>query len=103
MDPWPFDQPRNAAAITLRRIVLPEPGATARPILYVHHYEADHSWFFGDGGNVRPADAAIVRMGTILRHDPTVAEVADLPPGWTASREAPGKSWVRLKNTPGRA
>ncbi len=94
---WPFDQAPNVAAITLRRIVLPAKGASPRPILYVIHEPDDHSWTFLDGDAVTSADAAIVGMGEMLRHDPTIAEIADLPPGWEANRTKVGAPWIRSK------
>jgi hypothetical protein len=94
--PWPFDQPPNAAAISLRRIVLAQrEGKLARPILYVSHDKDDHGWQFLDGEPVTNDDAALVSMLAMLRHDPTLVEVADLPPGWWAHRKAVGMPWRR--------
>ncbi len=36
-------------------------------------------------------------MGTALRKDPTLREIADLPLGWQARRERVGAPWVREK------
>ncbi len=95
-EPWPFDQPPNAAAITLRRIVLAHrEGNSPSPILYVSHDEDDHGWQFLDGQPMTNEDAAVVSMATMLRHDPTIAEVADLSPGWCASRSMVGGVWDR--------
>ncbi|MGL4462213.1 MAG: DUF4262 domain-containing protein [Planctomycetia bacterium] len=91
-DDWPFDQPPNAVAVSLRRIV-----DRQSPILYVTHDEDDHGWQFLDGGDVEPADAAVVCMAEVLTLDPTVREVADLPPGGRAWRSAPGEPWEREK------
>ena len=44
---------------------------------------------------VTMAEAMVVGMDSIVRIDPTVAEVADLPPGWTAERDAVGAEWRR--------
>ncbi len=94
---WPFDQPPNAAAITLRRIVLPARGQQPRPILRITHDLDDHGWQFLDGDAMTMDDAAIVGMQEILNQDPSVAEVADMPPGWTATRTAPGAPWKRTQ------
>lgn len=75
--------------------MLPEPGQQPRPILRVTHDEDDHRWQFLDGDDVTTKDAAIVGMGCMLAHDPTLAEIADLPPGWIATRERPGGPWER--------
>ena len=37
----------------------------------------------------------VIGMGTALNLDPTLRSVADLPPGWTASRARVGDAWVR--------
>ena len=37
-------------------------------------------------------------MGRIVDLDPTLVTIADLPPGWSASREAVGSPWERHKN-----
>jgi hypothetical protein len=41
------------------------------------------------------ADGRVVCLGEIVRIDPTVVEVSDLPPGWQAIREQVGMPWVR--------
>ena len=97
MPDWPFDQPPNTASITLRRIAIPEPGEAPRPILYVSH-DRD-GWQFLDGGPVTMDDAAVVGMGAMLRLDPTLAQVADLPRGWIATRPAQDAEWTRAKRT----
>jgi hypothetical protein len=84
-DPWSFDQPPNAAAITLRRIIKPSI-IPPSDVLFVSHDEDDHGWQFLDGGPVTPEDGAIVGMGTMLMHDASLVEIADLPPGWIATR-----------------
>jgi hypothetical protein len=37
-------------------------------------------------------------MGEALEFDPTLRTIADLPPGWTAWREAVGSAWHREKD-----
>ena len=96
---WPFDQPPNAAAITLKRIVMPKRGAKARPILMVCHDADDHGWQFLDGDAADPADAATVSMATMLKHDPTLQTIAHLPPGWFATRQAVGAPWKKTRAT----
>ncbi len=41
------------------------------------------------------ADAAVVGLGEIVQLDPTVIEVADMPPGWHAWRHSPLSPWQR--------
>jgi hypothetical protein len=89
-DDWPFDQPRNCAAFALRSIVV-----DGGPILLVVHDAEDHGWQFLDGRPIDMADAALVALSTIVRRDPGVLEVADLPPGWRAWRASAASPWQR--------
>src|SRR5262245_36581929 len=87
---WPFDQPRNAASITLRSIAF-----EGAPILYVTHDADDDAWQFLGGESVREADACVVGLGEIVALDPSLLELADLPPGWHAWRESTASAWCR--------
>ena len=88
--PWPFDQPRNTAAFSLRSIVF-----DGEPILYVVHEAEDGSWQFLDGKPLEMANAALVGLGTIVSQDASVLEVADLPLGWSAFRSSVNSAWRR--------
>jgi hypothetical protein len=44
-------------------------------------------------------DAQLVRLDTILRIDPTIAELHDLPVGMAASRSAAAQPWSRHQET----
>ena len=90
---WPFDQPRNCAAITLKSIAF-----AAAPILMITHDEDDHGWQFLDGNPVEEDDATVVALEEIVAMDPTVLEIADLPPGWVAWRETVNSPWERAIN-----
>ena len=86
---WPFDQAPNVAAITVRSIL------EGDPILYVSHDLDDDGWQFLDG---RPADTAagrVIGMREVLRVDPTLRSIADLPSGWIAWRKSRSDPWVR--------
>jgi len=96
LTPWPFDQPPNCAVITLRSIVF-----DGAPILLVFHDEDDHGWQLLGGGEFDLADAAIVSLKEIIRRDPTVLQIADLPPGWSAWRSAPNAAWQRVSSDAG--
>ena len=89
-DAWPFDQGPNVAAITTVNVI--EHGA---PILLVIHYDDDDSWAFLCGTTNDDADGRVIGMGTALRLDPTIREIADLTPGWKAWRSARGGTWKR--------
>jgi len=87
---WPFDQLRNCAVVTLRSIVF-----GGEPILYVSHDADDHGWQFLDGRPIDMANAALVGFGEIVRHDPSVLELADMPPGGSATRATKTSPWER--------
>jgi hypothetical protein len=81
MDDWPFDQPQNCAVITLRQIT-----QEAAPILHVSHNSDDHGWQFLGWEEARVEDGVVVCFAHILDMDPSIRELADLPPGWHAWR-----------------
>src|SRR5262245_54888935 len=88
---WLFADRPNDAVFTTRQVL-----NDGEPILYVSHDADDGAWQFHTGG-VRGThgDAMIVGLGTMLRHDPTLRELYDLPEGWFAERDGVGKPWRR--------
>ena len=86
---WPFDQAEGVAAITVRAVL------EGAPILHVSHDEDDHGWQFLDGRPVDTDEARVIAMAEAVAIDPSLRDVADLPPGWIAWRAAPGRSWQR--------
>lgn len=66
-------------------------------IQFVSHDEDDHGWQFLDNDTIEPEQAALVCLSHVLEIDPTVVEVADLEPGWIATRLKIGDPWVREK------
>jgi hypothetical protein len=90
---WPFDQAPNVAAITTVQVI-----QDGLPILVVQHYSDDHSWSFLCGTTDDEADGRVIGMAQALKRDPTLREVADLPPGWIARRDKVGDSWIREKD-----
>ena len=70
----------------------------AEPILLVTHDENDHGWQFIGSTEASMEDAMLVTLKSIVAIDPSVVEVADLPPGWQAVRSAPGQPWMRRKH-----
>lgn len=94
-DDWPFDQPRNCATFTTRAVL-----DGSEPILFVSHDADDHGWqFIGRSGAVM-ADARVVTLEEMVCLDPTVLEVADLAPGWQATRDVAGAAWSRHQARP---
>jgi len=68
---------------------------SGQPVLVATHYEHDDSWGFLDGEPVEMAEAMVVAMSEVIDRHPELDEVADLPPGWTATRDAVGERWLR--------
>jgi hypothetical protein len=89
-DDWPFDQGLRVAAITTRQVL-----KDGLPILRVTHYSEDHDWAFVCGTTDATEDGRVIAMEEALQIDPTLRTIADLPPGWTAWREAVGAPWHR--------
>ena len=69
-------------------------------ILLVSHDEDDHGWQFIGSSDAAMADARVCCLEEIVRLDPTVLEVADLPPGWQALRSKVGGPWFRQVHPP---
>jgi hypothetical protein len=90
---WPFDQPRDCAVFTLRQVL-----DGTEPILLVSHDLEDHSWQFIGSSDASLDDARVVALEEMVDLDPTILEVADLPPGWQAVRKRPGLAWRRRRS-----
>lgn len=86
---WAFEDPPNAAAVTMRQIVF-----ESQPVLLVVR-DADGGWQFLTGGPFEVTDGLIVALKNIIEQDPSLAELADLPSGWEAVRESQGAAWDR--------
>lgn len=88
MDDWRFDQARDVAAVTSAAVL------AGAPILLVVHY-SDEDWGFFDGAPLDTANGRVIGMGEAVSLDPSLNEVADLPPGHVARRSTPGAPWIR--------
>ena len=87
---WPFDQGENVAAVTTVNVMKKD-----FPVLQVIHYSDDHSWAFLCGTTADPDECLLVSMKQVLDTDPSLFEIADLPPGWIAERESITDAWER--------
>lgn len=92
-DPWPFDQPPNCAVFTTTHVM-----RDGEPITHIFHDEDDHGWQFHYAGEKSTEDMMIVALKEVCNLDRTIVEVADLPPGWEASRAQIGERWTREKS-----
>jgi hypothetical protein len=89
---WLFDQGPRVAAFTTRQVI--EQGL---PILRVVHYEEDEDWAFTCGTTNSTEDMRIIAMEEAVNIDKSISEIADLPPGWGASRTFVGGPWVKYE------
>lgn len=89
---WPFDQPPNCATFTTRHVIHDD-----KPITRVVHDESDHGWQFLSDEGANMDVALLVGLSEIVAHDRTVLDVADLPPGWVATRTRVGANWTRMR------
>jgi hypothetical protein len=92
---WPFDQPENCLTLTVWPIL-----NGAEPILFVTHDEDDHGWQFLPNREVSVNEAALVCLHEIVELDLSVLEIADLPPGWQATRASGTSPWQRRVSPP---
>jgi hypothetical protein len=71
------------------------------PILYVVHQDDEEGgslWqFHCDNGDYSQDKLQLVRLDTILKFDPAIVEISDLPIGSWARRKDPTSSWLRGK------
>ncbi len=88
--PWPFAEPVDVAAFTTRFVL-----DRTLPILLVTHDDDDGAWQILCGTTDDPEDGRIACLGCLLQLDPTIASIADLPAGWSASRKTSDSPWVR--------
>ena len=87
---WPFDQGPCVGALPTRQVL--EDGFH---ILRVVHYSDDEDWAFTCGTTNANEDGRFITMEEAMKIDPTIAEVADLPLGWGASRTHIGGQWSK--------
>ena len=90
LEDWPFADPPDAEVIVLTRILRGESA-----LRLVTHDADDGAWQFLDGEHVFEDDASVALLGELAQFDPSILDLADLPPGWQAHREAADGPWVR--------
>lgn len=91
-DPWLFEDPPNLAVFTNRHIV---EGAC---IHFVSHDE-EGDWTFLDE-TCDLSEAKLVSLASIVKLDPGLVNLADLPRGWSASRQGRTQDWKLEDNRP---
>ena len=93
---WPFvHSPPQTETLSTRQVVHEN-----RWIAFVSHDE-DGTWQLihrlADDEGLDSADAVFISLGKAFEIDPSLAVVADLPPGWSAERPAPDGAWRRCQ------
>jgi hypothetical protein len=69
----------------------------AKPVLLVIHEEGHGGWQFMDGGDVTGTKPHVIPKEELLKLDPTLKEVTDLPVDWEGRRSSASSPWVRRK------
>lgn len=58
-------------------------------------HDADGDWQFLDATTDEPGECVMLCLGCVFERDPTLAQIADLPRGWSAFRAEAGAPWER--------
>jgi hypothetical protein len=83
-----FHESLNTAVFTTRYVI-----EEKSPILFVIH-DNDGSWqFHGSENNLNDDDIRIAALSEIIKFDPSILEIADLPEGCEAMRSDKNASW----------
>lgn len=70
------------------------------PVTYVSHEAEDGAWQFLGDNMANEGGTKISCFHHPIDRDPSLAELADLPPGWYAQRSQIGQPWIRKKHLP---
>lgn len=89
---WNFDQDKNVSAFTTKQVL-----DDGLPILLVMHNEDDCSWTFLCDSTDNEEDSRLVTMEDIVAMDPSLNEIAEIPPGWVAFRDFVGDEWDKFE------
>jgi hypothetical protein len=88
---WPFPDAVNTATFCTERV------AHQRfAVLQVSH-EEDGDWQFLDATTEDPGKPVMLCLGCVFERDASLAQIADLPRGWSAFRPHVGAEWERWR------
>lgn len=90
---WPFADPKNVAVFSTKEI-----SQKKKPILWVSHDFDDGAWQFTSGESMAEIEPTIVSLERMVRIDPSIKELANLPLGWKATRECADSTWKYFKS-----
>jgi len=89
---WKFADPPHSEAFLSEKV-----DRGTEPITFVSHDAVDGAWqFLGD--SMFEGRGVLVCLHHPIDRDPTLTELADLPVGWSAERDAVGERWIRKKH-----
>jgi len=93
---WKFPDPPNTGVYTTRQAFV------EGELLALVSHDPDGDWQFlhdedeDEGGDLRNEDDLMyVHLQQVVGRFPEVKQLADLPAGWIATREAADQPWVR--------
>jgi hypothetical protein len=88
---WKFKDSPHSEAVLSEKI-----DNGTEPVTFVSHDASDGAWqFLGD--SMFEGRGVLVCLHHPIDRDPTLTELADLPVGWYAERDAVGEPWIRKK------
>jgi hypothetical protein len=86
---WPFPCPENNVAFCTAKVAREQ-----IPVLQVSH-DAEGDWQCLDATTEDPGECVLMCLGCVVERDPTLLQISDLPPGWSAYRAQVGAAWER--------
>jgi hypothetical protein len=92
---WKFLADPHTLVFTTKRIM-----SGSERIVYVCHDIEDGAWQFHGLSESELEDCVAVCLQHVLDKEPAISELADLPVGWSASRENPDAPWIRELKPP---
>lgn len=90
---FPFEDAPDTAVITCCHVT-----DENQPVLHVSHDMDDGMWQFLCGSSHDEAEGRIVSLQWIHAHDPSVAQLANMPCGYTADRDSISDDWIIVEN-----
>ena len=88
-----WNHPYNVAVVTVQEIA-----DGKKPILLVTHDSGHGGWQFMPGGDVSGQKPLVIPKEDILKIDPSIKEITDLPIGWRAVRSTSKSEWIKEPN-----
>ena len=86
-----WDDPLHPIGITTEAVA-----SGQKPVLRVLHEDGHGGWQFYDGGGL-VGSPVVMSKPDLLRLDPSLRAIKDLPVGWEATRKSKLDPWVRGK------